>query len=119
MEALKSEHLDARADATAFLQAHAHAMHMQMQMKCKCPFSNDNEHAHATAFPQADLVAHRWLAIPLVLAGVVEVLDQNEQLSSLRLARLSVCVLSLVADCNCGVVPTKLNLNPLTLTLTL
>ena len=119
MEALKSEHLDARADATAFLQAHAHVMHMQMQMKCKCPFSNDNEHAHATAFPQADLVAHRWLAIPLVLAGVVEVLDQNEQLSSLRLARLSVCVLSLVADCNCGVVPTNLNLNPLTLTLTL
>ena len=60
--------------------------------------------ADATAFLQADLVAHRWLAIPLVLAGVVDALDGNERLPSLRLARLSVCVLSLVADCNCGVV---------------
>ena len=59
--------------------------------------------ADATAFLQGDLAAHRWLAIPLVLAGAVPLLDENERASSLRLSRLSAAVLAQVADCNCGV----------------
>ena len=81
------------ADSLPVVRAHIEALQAD----------DPNARADSTAFLQADLVAHRWLAIPLVLAGVVGVLDANEQYASLRLARLSVCVLSLVADCNCGV----------------
>ena len=73
--------------------------------------------AAATALLQAELVAHRWLTIPLVLSGVCEALDANEakahsakkryadarlNLESERLARLSVSALALVADTSCG-----------------
>ena len=83
----------ALAGSLPVVQAHLEAMRAE----------EAEARADATAFLQGDLAAHRWLAIPLVLAGVVPLLDENERASSLRLSRLSAAVLAQVADCNCGV----------------
>ena len=50
----------------------------------------------------ADVVDHRWLALPLVLGGVIDVLASYAQIGQSTLSHTSLLILAVLADTNCG-----------------